>query len=107
MIQWKDKVFSGQILRDDDEVLTAVVYTVESFQDVSTSMTGVTEIYEFTSESDRAEHKVTGPRSAKIVAANTYFVEFSTKQPLTKQLENKIQEQSDAIDDLLVMMLEG
>ena len=107
MVSWNNNTFNGQVMSHDENVLTACIYTLMTFSELIPTMNGVKEVVEFTNEEDRTVYSVSGPKSAKIVSANTYYVEFSTKLPLVKQLENAIQVQSDAIDDLLVMVLEG
>lgn len=107
MIQWKDKTYSGHVVRNDDEILSVFVFTTDSFQDVAASINTVREVTEFTSEADRKTYTVTGPKSSKVVSANTYYLEFSTKPSYNQRLEAKLQEQSDTIDALLVALLEG
>ena len=106
MIQWKDKIFSGQVMKNRDDVLAVTICTVETFRDVTASMNGVTEVFQYTTLDDRESFLVYGPHLAKIVAPNVYYLEFSTKPPLNQRIEAELQEQSKAIDDLLVALLE-
>lgn len=107
MVRWKNKEYSGKIMRNDNEVLSVVVYTSDGFEDVSASLNGVTEVVEWTTEEDVSTYSVVAPKSSKIISANTYYIEFSTQQPLIKQLEDRIHEQNDVIDALLIAILEG
>ena len=105
MVSWNGHEFRGQITRNEDDVLSAFVYANVDFRTIINTLNGVKEVTEYTSEDDKTTYKVSGCLSAKVVSTNTYYIEFSTKLPVTEMLESKIQEQSDAIDELLLIIL--
>lgn len=107
MVKWNNKEYSGNIITNKDDVLTVVIYTVESLQDICLSLEGVTEITEIRDKETENTFKVSTAISVKMVEAHTYHVAFSTKPTYQQEIQAKIQEQSDAIDALLVMLLEG
>lgn len=107
MLKWNDKTYSGKIINADDENLSVCVYTTDSFQDVVASLTDVKAVTEFTSESDAKEYRVTCYKQSRILSASTYYIEFSTKPTFQQHIVDKLQEQSDMIDALLVALLEG
>ena len=107
MVKWNSKEYSGKIMRHDEDILSVVVYTSDGFDDVASSVLGVKEVTEWTSDTDKTVYSVVSPVSSKIISQNTYYLEFSTKEPLIKQLEDKIQEQNSIIDELLIAILEG
>ena len=106
MVSWNGREYSGKIIREDAEVLSLYVYTADSFYDVVSSLADVKEITEYTSEKDKKTYRVTCHKSSKIMSANTYYIEFSTKPTFQENLDKKFQEQSDAIDALLIALLE-
>lgn len=107
MIRLKGKEYSGYIVSDSNEQITVVLSSNELFKDIAEMMIGVTEVTDISSSGIETVHVVTSPISASIVSPNLYAIRFSTKPTVTQQLEAKNQELSDAIDDIIVSMLEG
>ncbi len=105
MIKWNDKTYSGNIVNEGNDKLTVVIYTVESLQDICLSLNDVTEVIEET-QGERVVN-VTMALSVKTIEQNTYYITFSTKPSQQQEMMDLIQEQSDAIDALLIMLLEG
>lgn len=113
MVKWKNKEYSGSIVRNDDDVLTVLIYSFDTIQDILANLGEVTEVSEYTNESDVTSYSVTFGSSVKTISANTYFIEFSKKQPKLRQLEEQISQQaemirkqSEIIDDLIISALE-
>lgn len=107
MVRIKGKEYSGQVVADANEQITVVIATSDLLKDVAEMITDVTEVSDISSAGIETVHIVTCPISASIVSPNLYALKFSTKPTATQQLEAKNKELSDAIDDILVTMLEG
>lgn len=105
MVRWNDKTYSGNVVTERNDELTVVIYTVESLQDICLTLNDVTEVTEIT-ETERTI-RVTTAICVRRIEPNTYHVKFSTKPTYRQEVLDLIQEQSDAIDALLVMLLEG
>lgn len=106
MIRLNNKEYSGYVSKTANDTLSVIVHTVETFHDVVPIMNDVKEVIEI-KNGEETSYAVTSPVSAKIVTENIYLLVFSTKPTYQQQLEAKIMEQSNAIDDLLIAFLEG
>lgn len=106
MVKINDIEYSGYVTEGDNEI-TVIISTIDTIQDVISKMTSVKEIEEKGMNGIDKTYVVTNPISAAVVSRNVYAIRFSTKPTPTQQLEEKTQEMSDVIDELLVMMLEG
>lgn len=108
MIQILNKEYSGYVAETPDGTLSVIIHTSDRFDDVVHALLN-DEVKEVTDINNGVEtvYNVTCPVSARVVATWIYNLVYSTKPTYEQQMEAKIQEQSDAIDDLLVMILEG
>lgn len=106
MLRIKDQEFSGTVGVSGDDELTVVIATSSMFEDVLAMTKDVKEIYATAKDGTETVYNVTRPISASLVSRNVYAIRFSTKKSETQLLEEKNQELSDAIDEILVMMLE-
>lgn len=107
MIIIKDQQYSGTVSVTGDNELTVVLSTYYQFEDVLAFTKDATEIKEIDFGGREKVYNVTRPISASRVALNTYAIRYSTQKSEVEILEEKNQELSNAIDDILVMMLEG
>lgn len=106
MLKIKNKDYSGYVTEGDDEI-TTIISSVNMLQDIIGDMSDVKEVTVTEKNGLETTYAVTRPISATVVSKNIYAIRFSTKPSATQVLEDKNQELSDAIDDILVMMLEG
>lgn len=106
MVKMNNIEYSGYVNEDEDEI-TVVIATAEFLKDIVDKMTEVKEVIYSEVNSVEKTYVVTNPLSAATVSRNVYAIRFSTKPTPTQLLEAKSQEMSDAIDELLVMVLEG
>ena len=107
MIRIKNREYSGQVISTLDDMLVVTVHTADDFNEVAQSIVNVTEIIETDAEGNSTVYNVTAPISAGIVSQYVYMLKFSTKPTPAKIMQDKIQEQSEMIDALLVALLEG
>lgn len=106
MISIKDKKYSGYIV-EQDGTINVIVNTIETYGDFIHYAESATVIIENEGENGEKRYTVTSPVSATIVDRNIYSMIFSTKPTYFQQLEQSIQNNNDAIDDILVALLEG
>lgn len=106
MIEINGTSFSGSIVGNENDTLSVLIRTVDEMQDLAQRITGASSVTEI-ADGQETNHTVTMLRAIKSVSYNTFLAEFSTKQSFAETVEAKIQQQSDAIDELLVMLLEG
>lgn len=106
-LKLKDKEYNGYVAQNENDVLTIILHTTDNFDDVADSMTSVTSITTMSESGNEAVIRVTEPLLAKRVSQNVYALEFSTRLTIEQELEAALQTQSDAIDELLVMLVEG
>jgi len=107
MVKIKNREYSGQVMQTLDDMLIVTVHTVDDFNEVAQSIVNVTEITETDAEGNTKVYNVTAPISAGVVSPYVYSLKFSTKPTPAKIMQDKIQEQSEMIDALLVALLEG
>ena len=106
MIKLKEKEYSGYVVKNENDVLTVVIHTADNFDEIAKYITDVTSVTWSKSEQDETVYNITVPLSAKRVSQNVYALDFSTKPTETQQMEATLQAHSDAIDEMLVMLLE-
>ncbi len=102
MITINDKTYSGNIVTHDAETLSVMIYTNDSFQDVLANTLNVNQVAD-----ENAVHMVTGAMRANVIEQGIYYIVFSCKPTLIQEMQNRIQQQDSAIDEILVMLLEG
>ena len=106
MIRIKDYEFSGTATVSGDNELTVVIATSWIIDDILPLTKDLDTIYSTDRNGLETAHTVTRPLSVSMVSRNVYALKFSTKKSDVQILEEKNQELSDAIDELLVLMLE-
>lgn len=106
-IKLKDKEYSGYIAANGGDTLTVILHTTDDFGDVANYMIDVTKVISVEQNGCENVFTVTAPLAAKQISLNVYSIEFSTKLTVEQEFEASLQSQSDAIDELLVMLLEG
>ena len=104
MVTINNKTYSGNVVASNNETLTVMVFTSDSFQDVLANTLNVNQVID--SETNTA-FNVTEALRATVVDNGVYYIVFSRKPTVMQQLEQRIQQQDNAIDDILVMLLEG
>lgn len=106
MIRINEKEYSGSVSQNGKEELCVILATSELFRDVAQMITTVKEVTDISNTGIETVYSVSAPISASIVSQNLYALKFSTKPTVTQELEAKNQELSNAIDDILVLILE-
>lgn len=106
MVKIKNQEYSGQVISTLDDVLIVTVHTADDFNEVAQSIANVTEITETDAEGNVRVYNVTAPISAGIISPCVYSLKFSTKPTPMKVMQDKLSEQSEAIDALLIALLE-
>ena len=108
MIRILNKEYSGYVAASPDDTLSVIIHTAERFDDVVHELLN-DDVKEVTDINNGVEtvYNVTCPVSARVVEQWIYCLVYSTKPTYEQEMEAKIQEQSGAIDDLLVLILEG
>lgn len=105
MVNIKGIEYSGQVTEGDDEI-SVILCSTDMLSDIVEFMADVKEVTYTPVSGIKKVYPVTCPISASFASKNVYVIRFSTKPTETQRLEAKNQELSDAIDDILVMMLE-
>ena len=105
-IKLKDKEYRGYVATSGDDTLTIILHTTDDFNEVANYMTDVAQVVSVEQDGTESAYIVTAPLAAKQVSQNIYSIEFSTKPTPFQEFETSLQSQSDAIDELLVMLLE-
>ena len=100
MIIFGNKEYSGSIASVTDDRIVAVINTVDSLQDVCSTLDGVKEITEVLQDGTRKTYAVTTAVSVYANTKTVYTIELLTKPTYLQELSN-------AVDALLVMALEG
>lgn len=100
MIEFNGHSYSGNIIREDGDEIVASIYSVETLQDICIALTDVKSITESVLNGATSTHKVTAASHVARTANNCYTVTFSKKR-------DEIEALNEAIDSLLVMVLEG
>ncbi len=100
MIIFGNKEYSGSIASVTDDRIIAVINTVDSLQDVCTTLDGAKEVTEVLQDGTRKTYAVTTAVSVYANTKTVYTIELLTKPTYFQELSN-------AVDALLVMALEG
>lgn len=100
MIIFGNKEYSGSIASVTDDRIVAVINTVDSLQDVCSTLDGVKEVTEVLQDGTRKTYAVTTAVSVYANTKTVYTIELLTKPTYLQELSN-------AVDALLVMALEG
>lgn len=107
MVEFLNRTYSGKVIRNDNDRLVLILNTADSIEDLAPLMPGITQINEIIEGGYETVYTVTAPISFRVVSNNVYSFEFSTKPTLQQETEARMQSLSDAVDDLLIMVLEG
>ena len=107
MVRFNGKDYSGYVMEGEDETLVVIIQTADNFDEIAQSIVNVREITQIDAEGASRVYPVTAPISAGIVSSYVYSLKFSTKPTPAKIMQDKIQEQSETIDALLLALLEG
>lgn len=107
MLRINGALYEGNIVDHNEDRLIIVVHYPGSFTEFADAIIGTKQIVDADAVGGEKVYAVTSPLQASTVSTNLYSAEFNRKPSINDELANKIQEQSDAIDALLVMMLEG
>lgn len=98
MIEFNGKQYSGAVVREDDIELIVSVSTSDTLQDLCLALNDVKTVSEINS-SGTFLHNVTMATNVGVAMQGVYTIKFSKKQTV-------IEEMSEAIDKLLLMVLE-
>lgn len=104
MITINNKTYSGSVITANDEAVTVVIHTVDTFQDVLANTLSVNQVID---SETQTVFNVTEAVRANVIDKGTYYIVFSCKPSVLQQMENRIHQQDSAIDDILVMLLGG
>lgn len=104
MITINEKSYSGNVVSANSETLTVMIHTADSFQDVLANTLNVNQI---TDTDKNVVYNVTGAVRANVIEHGVYYIVFSCKPSAFQELLNRINQQDNAIDDILVMLLGG
>lgn len=99
MIQFNNKSYSGAVVKNDDSELIVTINTVDTLQDLCLALNGVKNVTETIGEASTVYNVNTATQIGSPMK-DVYTINFSKKLTV-------MQEMSQAIDDLLVMVLEG
>lgn len=105
MIIINGKEYGGYVAKIEDETITVILNTDDVPKDVVPKMKDVKKIIEV-HDGEETVYNVTAPVSCKFLGQGIYMLVWSTKPSYKQELEALIKRQSDAIDDILVMLLE-
>lgn len=98
MIEVNGKQYSGAVLKNDDSELVISIYSSDSLQDMCIAFDNVKEVTEISNGVSNVIHVNTAVQISSGIK-DVYAITFSKKQTI-------IQEMSEAIDKLLLMVLE-
>ena len=99
MIEFNGKQYSGAVVREDDTELIVTISTQDSLQDVCFSLNNVKAVMDVNSDVTSVHH-VNGATNVGIAMPGVYTIKFSKKLSV-------IEEMNEAINELLVMVLEN
>lgn len=99
MIEFNGKQYSGAVVREDDTELIITVSTQDSLQDICLSLNNVKAITEVNS-GVTSVHNVNGATNVGVAMPGVYTIKFSKRLSI-------IEEMNEAINELLVMILEN
>ena len=98
MIEFNGKQYSGAVVREDDTELIVSVSTADTLQDLCLALNGVKSVTE-TNGGGTFVYNVSTATNVGVAMQGVYTIKFSKKQTV-------IEEMSEAIDKLLLMVLE-
>ena len=99
MIEFNGKQYSGSVVREDDTELIITISTQDSLQDVCLALNNVREVIEVNSDVTSV-HNVNNATNVGVAMPGVYAIKFSQRLSI-------IEEMNEAINDLLVMVLEN
>jgi len=100
MIEINNERFSGSIIRDDDTEVIVSINTISTLQDLCLILNDVKAFTETLIDGTQNVYNVNNAVSVTATGKNCYTVTFSKRMSV-------LEEMSQAIDNLLVMVLEG
>lgn len=100
MIEFNGHSYSGSVVSVDENELRVLINAVDSMNDICLSLNGATSVKSEQLNGEEVTYTVTMATTVSAVAPNTYLITFLRKPTV-------MQEMSNAIDALLVMVLEG
>lgn len=100
MLVINEKEYSGAVVKADENELVTTVSTNETLFEVCHAMDGATSVTEIGIDGAEKAYMVNNATRVMESVPGVYVVVFSTKPTV-------LQEMSNAIDELLVMVLEG
>ncbi len=107
MVIYDGKEYSGNIICNEDaRRVTVILYTTDSVDDIAQAACHVSSVTETDENGHSKSYTVAAPVSTSVVSTHVYAVEFTTELTDMQKLARVVQEQSDTIDSLLVMVLE-
>lgn len=98
MIEFNGKQYSGSVVRDDETELIVTVSTSETVQDVCLALNNVKTVTEV-NNGGTFVYNVSTATNVGVAMQGVYAIKFSKKQTV-------IEEMNEAIDKLLLMVLE-
>ena len=104
MITINGRSYSGNVVTSNSEMLAVMIHTIDTFQDVLTNTQDVNQV---TDTDNQIVYNVTGAVRANVIDNGVYYIVFSCKPSVFQEMQNRIKQQDDAIDDILVMLLGG
>ena len=99
MIEFNGKQYSGSIIKNDSEELVVSICSNELIPDICLALNGVKAVTE-TNDGGSTVYNVNTATNVSNTLKGIFTITFSKRLTV-------IQEMSQAIDDLLVMVLEG
>lgn len=102
MVSINGREYSGSVVSRNAETLTVMLFTSDSFQDILANTLNVNQVAD-----ENSVYNVTGAVRANVVDDGVYYVVFSCKPSILQEMQEKIKNQDNAIDDILVMLLGG
>lgn len=100
MITINGNNYSGSIIRNDESVLVISIYTLLTLPDLCIAMNDVSEVSETDISGNTTVYAVYRTSEISNTRESTFTIVFQKGKPM-------IEEMNDAIDALLVMVLEG
>ena len=107
MLRINGTLYDGNVVDHNEDRIIIVVHYPGSFTEFADAIIDTKQIVDVDAVGGEKTYVVSSPLQATNVSKNVYSAEFNCKPTINDELANRIQEQSDAIDALLVMLLEG
>ena len=99
MIKFNGQTFSGSIIKNDESELIISIYAVAEMNDILTALNGVKTVTEIVGETESI-YGVNTATSVHVAVKGVYNITFSKRMTIIEEMNN-------AIDQLLLMALEG